>query len=159
MINDNHQTFCQSPLIGAGEKANYLTTSCDFYLLQSPLLRQRGRLLLAFFYTSALIVMTFFCIWVLRVIPFFCTWVLLVMTFFYIWVLLSSFFYSWDIPPTFFLHISPATTFFTHRPLAFIWPSFTYRPSHLFRLLLHVGLGLSPILTVAKLVSQKPVIL
>lgn len=73
--------------------------------LQSPLMRQRGRLLLAFFYTWARIVMTFFY-----------TWVLLVMTFFCTWVLLLSFFYTWDL----------LLLFLTHRPLAFIWPSFTH---------------------------------
>ena len=91
--------------------------------LQSPLLRQRRCLLLAFFYTWARIVMTVFY-----------TWVLLVMTFFCRWVLLLSFFYIWDL----------LLPFLIHRPLAFIWPSFTHglllfiRPSPIQGLLLFI---------------------
>ena len=51
----NMVAVIQSPLIGAGEKANCLTASCEFYLLQSPSLRQRGRLLLTSFYTWILL--------------------------------------------------------------------------------------------------------
>ncbi len=51
----NMAAVIRSPLIGAGEKTFRLLTSCEFYLLQSPLLRQRGRLLLTFFYTWVLL--------------------------------------------------------------------------------------------------------
>ena len=54
----------QSRLIGAGEKTFRSLTSCGFYLLLSPILRQRGRLLLTFFYTRVLL-LTCFYTWVL----------------------------------------------------------------------------------------------